>query len=172
MWPFKSDPYAVIQLGDSSCTTRVINNNLNPVWDETFYLYVRWGAVMGGAGAQMLPAPACAESSCSELQGTSGHPLQWRVGRRSARGRTVWGRPGRAYQGSASSAVPRCAVQEPQAAAAGARAGPGRGQGGSVVRLGGWACELPSLFNWPPRPVHSTQRLTREGQLSLYPLHW
>lgn len=41
MWPGKSDPYAIVQIGDSSGTTKVINSNLNPVWDETFYLYIR-----------------------------------------------------------------------------------------------------------------------------------
>ena len=41
LWPGKSDPYCIIQIGDSSATTKVIRNTLDPVWDETFYLYIR-----------------------------------------------------------------------------------------------------------------------------------
>lgn len=36
-----SDPYAVVSVGGSTGRTRVINANLNPVWDESFVLYVR-----------------------------------------------------------------------------------------------------------------------------------
>lgn len=41
LWPGTSDPYCILQIGESSCTTSVVKNNLNPVWDETFSLYVR-----------------------------------------------------------------------------------------------------------------------------------
>jgi Ca2+-dependent lipid-binding protein len=37
----RSDPYVVLSVGDSSATTRVINQELNPVWNETHILYVK-----------------------------------------------------------------------------------------------------------------------------------
>lgn len=47
-WPSsKSDPYAVVNIGDSGAATSVINQELNPEWGESFYLFVRWAA---GAG--------------------------------------------------------------------------------------------------------------------------
>ena len=36
----KSDPYAVIRVGAQSFRTKVIDNNLNPEWDETFEAFV------------------------------------------------------------------------------------------------------------------------------------
>ncbi|CAL8471597.1 g11139 [Coccomyxa elongata] len=36
-----SDPYAVVTVGESAGRSRVIDRNLNPVWDEKFQLYVR-----------------------------------------------------------------------------------------------------------------------------------
>lgn len=36
----KSDPYAIIRIGAQSFRTKVINNNLNPEWDETFEAFV------------------------------------------------------------------------------------------------------------------------------------
>jgi Ca2+-dependent lipid-binding protein len=39
--PTTSDPYAVITIGDSSGSTRVVEKSLNPEWNETFYLFVR-----------------------------------------------------------------------------------------------------------------------------------
>eukprot|EP00887_Chlorella_sp_A99_P004348 scaffold15.g4348.t1 len=36
----KSDPYAIVSVGNSSGTTRVVNQSLDPVWEETFYLFV------------------------------------------------------------------------------------------------------------------------------------
>eukprot|EP00252_Welwitschia_mirabilis_P016541 TRINITY_DN36478_c0_g1_i1.p1 TRINITY_DN36478_c0_g1~~TRINITY_DN36478_c0_g1_i1.p1 ORF type:complete len:166 (-),score=28.78 TRINITY_DN36478_c0_g1_i1:171-668(-) len=35
-----SDPYVVVKLGTQSVKTRVISNNLNPVWDEELTLYI------------------------------------------------------------------------------------------------------------------------------------
>ena len=41
-WPSsKSDPYAVINVGDSAAATSVISQELNPQWGESFYLFVR-----------------------------------------------------------------------------------------------------------------------------------
>ncbi len=37
-----SDPYAVVTVGESAGRSRVIDRNLNPVWDEKFQLYVRY----------------------------------------------------------------------------------------------------------------------------------
>lgn len=37
----RSDPYVVLSMGDSSASTRVINQELNPVWNETHILYVK-----------------------------------------------------------------------------------------------------------------------------------
>ncbi|KAL4420729.1 hypothetical protein ABPG75_010385 [Micractinium tetrahymenae] len=40
-WPgAKSDPFVVLNVGDSAAITSVINQNLDPVWNETFYLFV------------------------------------------------------------------------------------------------------------------------------------
>lgn len=40
-WPgAKSDPFVVLNVGDSAAVTSVVNQNLDPVWDETFYLFV------------------------------------------------------------------------------------------------------------------------------------
>lgn len=32
----KSDPYAVLRVGTQVVTSRVINDNLNPTWDEVY----------------------------------------------------------------------------------------------------------------------------------------
>ncbi|KAI7836015.1 hypothetical protein COHA_010099 [Chlorella ohadii] len=41
-WPSsKSDPYAVVNIGDSAAATSVINQELNPQWGESFYLFAR-----------------------------------------------------------------------------------------------------------------------------------
>jgi Ca2+-dependent lipid-binding protein len=37
----KSDPYAVLSVGDSIGKSKVVFAELNPVWGETFCLYVR-----------------------------------------------------------------------------------------------------------------------------------
>jgi hypothetical protein len=37
----RSDPYVVLSVGDSSARTRVVNQELNPVWNETHILYVK-----------------------------------------------------------------------------------------------------------------------------------
>ncbi|PRW20266.1 alpha beta-hydrolase isoform A [Chlorella sorokiniana] len=40
-WPSsKSDPYAVVNIGDSAAATSVVNQELNPRWGESFYLFV------------------------------------------------------------------------------------------------------------------------------------
>ncbi|GLJ08955.1 hypothetical protein SUGI_0099230 [Cryptomeria japonica] len=38
MWT--SDPYVVVRLGHQKVKTRVVKNNLNPVWDEDLTLFV------------------------------------------------------------------------------------------------------------------------------------
>jgi Ca2+-dependent lipid-binding protein len=37
----KADPYVLLSLGDSSARSSVVAAELNPVWGETFFLYVR-----------------------------------------------------------------------------------------------------------------------------------
>ena len=37
----KSDPYVVLNIGYSAGATAVVNQNLEPQWGETFYLFVR-----------------------------------------------------------------------------------------------------------------------------------
>jgi hypothetical protein len=40
-WPgAKSDPYAVVNIGISAAATRVVQQNLEPTWEETFFLFV------------------------------------------------------------------------------------------------------------------------------------
>jgi len=36
IWPDLSDPYVVVKVGGQEAKTKVIQNNLNPVWNETF----------------------------------------------------------------------------------------------------------------------------------------
>lgn len=36
-----SDPYAVISVGPCAVRSSVVNNNLDPQWNQTFLLYVR-----------------------------------------------------------------------------------------------------------------------------------
>jgi hypothetical protein len=37
-----SDPYAVLTVGPSSHTSKVVDRSLDPEWDESFVLFVRY----------------------------------------------------------------------------------------------------------------------------------
>ena len=37
----KSDPYAVLTCGDWTSKTKVIDNNLNPEWNESMFYYCK-----------------------------------------------------------------------------------------------------------------------------------
>lgn len=45
-----SDPYAVVSVANCSFRTRTVGRSLEPEWEETHCVYIRWGAG-GGAGA-------------------------------------------------------------------------------------------------------------------------
>ena len=42
-WPGTSDPYAIVCVGDSCHVSKTVLNNLNPSWEESCTLFVRWG---------------------------------------------------------------------------------------------------------------------------------
>lgn len=80
-WPgAKSDPYAVVSVGDSSAATSAITQTLEPQWGETFYLYVRWAgrATMVGSGLWMETFPCRSRSAlglaCRLLVRPAHHP--------------------------------------------------------------------------------------------------
>lgn len=59
-WPgAKSDPFVVLNVGDSAAATSVVKQDLNPVWDETFYLFIRHGAAAACAASSRASLPPC-----------------------------------------------------------------------------------------------------------------
>lgn len=81
----KSDPYAVLRVGTQVVTSRVIDDNLNPTWDEVYEVrypplhrgppQTSWGC-WGLQGPPCPPRPGC---SCGGQRDTPSVP-SWAVG--------------------------------------------------------------------------------------------
>lgn len=72
----KSDPYAVLRVGTQVVTSRVIDDNLNPTWDEVYevrYPPLHWGPPQTSWGCWGLQGPPCPPPTWLQLWGTQGH---------------------------------------------------------------------------------------------------
>lgn len=133
-WPgAKSDPFVVVNVGDSAAVTSVVKQNLDPEWGETFYLFVRWPPAAACAAGARAPPPAGPAFACGVGRGT--HAAAPVPGAR----RAIWQCPmppippphalSSPRHPSATPPLPR--PQRPRQPAAGAQgAGPGHRQGG------------------------------------------
>jgi hypothetical protein len=86
-WPgAKSDPYAVVNIGISAAATRVVQQNLEPTWEETFFLFVRWGVCSPGR-RQCVGVGVCGGGGAA--RGGARGPCRSAGGRPRCRGRST-----------------------------------------------------------------------------------